>query len=150
MDSRVWSVTNYKLLITLLIFLDQITKAIFASRDFFLGFIHFKLVKNFGLPFGINFTPAISLILVLLIFLFLLLFWFKNQNNLSRSQQLALSLVLSGAVSNIADRIVFGFVRDFLDVNLGFVFNLADVFVVLGVIIMLFSGSAVKVLPKSG
>jgi signal peptidase II len=54
-------------------------------------------------------------------------------------------LILSGAVSNIIDRLYFGCVIDFIDLKIWPVFNLADSFIVLGVILIL-----LKQFKKSG
>ncbi|MDP4001391.1 MAG: signal peptidase II [bacterium] len=45
--------------------------------------------------------------------------------------------VFAGAVSNLGDRLVLGYVRDFVDLGLGFTFNLADIFIVIGLILIL-------------
>jgi signal peptidase II len=49
----------------------------------------------------------------------------------------ALGLVLGGSVSNLADRIRLGHVTDFLDVRWWPAFNLADTFIVVGVLVLL-------------
>ena len=55
-----------------------------------------------------------------------------------------LTIVISGAVSNIIDRIIYGAVIDFLDFHIAGVhwpaFNLADSLIVMGVIILLYDG----------
>jgi signal peptidase II len=119
--------------------IDQITKVIFTSRDFFLGPLKVLLIKNYGLPFGIKTANATSLIIVGACFLVFLIYSFFYHRGLSKKQSLGLALLLSGAASNILDRIFFGYVRDFFDLGLGFVFNLADAFIVLGILILLFS-----------
>ncbi len=43
-------------------------------------------------------------------------------------------MILAGAVSNLLDRLTLGYVRDFIDLNLGFTFNVADIFIVLGLL----------------
>lgn len=43
-------------------------------------------------------------------------------------------VTLAGALGNLYDRLVFGFVRDFLDVKFFAIFNIADIFIVLGMI----------------
>lgn len=115
---------------------DQITKAIFASRDFlFLG-MHFHLVKNSGLSFALNFGHLTNISVVVLAFVIFGWYVWKNRH-LEKLLNMGTALILAGAISNIFDRLYFGYVRDFWDVPLGFTFNLADVFIVLGIIIML-------------
>jgi signal peptidase II len=122
--------------IAILILLDQITKAIFVSRDFFLGPIKFILVKNYGLPFGINSSGTVSMIVVVVCLTVLIAYALKQKDKLDRWDNLGMVLILSGAISNIVDRIVLGYVRDFADLGWGFVFNLADVLIVLGLAVL--------------
>jgi signal peptidase II len=118
-----------------LIVFDQITKLIFSSRDFFFGPIHFHLVKNSGLGFSLNFGLLTNLIIIAVALIYFLYYYYFQHPN-----KIAYVLILSGAISNIVDRLYLGYVRDFLDIGLGFTFNLADVFIVLGIItIVLFS-----------
>ena len=55
----------------------------------------------------------------------------------------SLILILGGALGNLYDRIFFGAVPDFIDFHIGdfhwFVFNVADIFISIGVIIMILS-----------
>lgn len=57
---------------------------------------------------------------------------------------LAFVLILSGALSNIMDRLSFGCVIDFIDLKFWPVFNLADVFITIGAIIILVKSRKVK------
>ena len=59
-----------------------------------------------------------------------------------RGDQLALAMVLGGALGNIVDRIRFGYVVDFLDLHIGewrpfLVFNVADAAITIGVLLLL-------------
>jgi signal peptidase II len=127
----------------LLIFLagDQITKAFFGSRDFFVGFIHLHALKNRALSFGINFGDKVNFIILAIAIVLFLIYFVKN----FRLNKIGfwLLLILAGAALNLFDRIYFGFVRDFIDLGLGFTFNLADLYILTGLAGLLFS-------PKSG
>ena len=66
-----------------------------------------------------------------------------------RGDQLALSLVLGGALGNIVDRVRFGYVVDFLDLHFGelrpfYVFNVADAAISIGVVILLLRAFLVR------
>ena len=113
--------------IFLLILLDQITKLTFGSRDFFFGPLRIHGVKNFGLGFSLNFGLLPNLILITAALAFFVYYYFSHHLELSRWGKIMFVLILSGAISNIIDRLYLGFVRDFLDLGLGFTFNLADV-----------------------
>lgn len=66
-----------------------------------------------------------------------------------KGDQIALAMVLGGALGNIVDRVRFGYVVDFLDLHFGewrpfYVFNIADAAISIGVVILLFRAFFVK------
>ena len=66
--------------------------------------------------------------------------WIRREKQ--RGDQLALALVLGGALGNIVDRVQFGYVVDFLDLHFGtfrpfYVFNVGDAAISIGVVILL-------------
>ena len=78
-------------------------------------------------------------------------FWITREKE--RGDQLALALVLGGAIGNIVDRIRFGYVVDFLDLHIGgvrpfLVFNVADAAISIGVVVLLLRALLVKPAPK--
>lgn len=121
-------VVDCLLITVLLIALDQITKTLLFGRDFFISFIHIHPVKNFGLPFGLNFGSSINLIILIVAFV-VILFYFKQKPGL-------VYLIFAGALSNLLDRMMFGYVRDFLDLHLAFTFNIADILIIFGLILI--------------
>lgn len=103
-------------------------------------------VENTGamLGFGQNFTPALKIILLQLLPLLVLLFLLYRilvRTQLSPWMAVAFSFVIGGGIGNLIDRIRYGSVTDFLQLRLGFlqtgIFNMADVSVSLGVILIL-------------
>ena len=130
--------------IFLLIILDQITKLIFSSRDFFIGPVHFHLVKNYGLAFSLNFGILANIILITLGLILFIYYFSQHRTELGVRGRIALVLILAGAIANIIDRLYLGYVRDFLDLGLGFTINLADAFVAAGVLVILIHQSKVK------
>jgi len=68
-------------------------------------------------------------------------FWLKKLNRSQRWEAIAWSLVLGGALGNLIDRILYGYVIDFLDVYIGDwhwpAFNVADSAITLGVAMLL-------------
>jgi signal peptidase II len=117
---------SFLLLITsVLVGLDQLAKflIIHSSREYSV---------NRGLPFvGDNFFLSVGV--YVLLFAVLLLLIFKMEMGVRRRSGIAISLVLSGAGSNLIDRLTRGGVVDFVDIKIWPVFNLADVFIVIGV-----------------
>jgi signal peptidase II len=133
-----------------LVSLDQLTKFLVVSRfqlgesvTVVKGFFHLTLVHNSGAAFGILanlptphrepfffLVPGITLVVILAVFVRL-----KDRQNISIY---ALSLIVGGAVGNLADRIRLGYVIDFLDFHLQQkahfpAFNLADSAITMGV-----------------
>lgn len=120
-----------------LILFDQITKWILFPRNFFVSFLRIHGVKNYGLPFGINLNHTLSLFLIMIVLLGFLFYYFKSKT--TSAANLGFIFIFAGALSNIIDRIAFGFVRDFLDFGLSFTANFADAIIVVGLIILMFN-----------
>ena len=71
-----------------------------------------------------------------------------------RGDQLALAMVLGGALGNIVDRVQFGYVVDFLDLHFGtfrpfYVFNVGDAAISIGVVILLLRAFLFRNVVKS-
>lgn len=118
------------------VLIDQITKMLLASRDFFILGLHLHPMKNFGLPFGLDFGGVWNFILLCVVYA-VALWYIKHLPSKSIWMYAGKSMFLAGAASNLIDRIFFGYVRDFIDISLGFVFNVADLFIVVGLVIIL-------------
>lgn len=88
-------------------------------------------------------VPVKFFVLVLVPFLALMvgLYFLFVKSNLSKSTRIALSFVVGGGIGNIYDRYIYGSVTDFVHVDLGLIrtgiFNLADVSIMTGVLIIL-------------
>ncbi len=61
----------------------------------------------------------------------------------------ALGLVIGGSVSNLVDRVRLGYVTDFIDLRYWPAFNLADSFIVVGVVILLSTLLAAERMPRN-
>ena len=104
-------------------------------------------VENTGamLGFGQGFPPLVKMIFLKglpLIVLLILLARTLQKTNLNRWLVLAFAFVIGGGMGNLIDRIAYGSVTDFFQIKLGFfktgIFNMADVSVTIGVILLLF------------
>lgn len=130
-----------------LFLLDQLTKrAAFSESPESSGAFEFlnslrpvlgkQLFENDAFAFSLPMHgPAVYIIYALL--LALLIIWFIFTKNKSTKIYLGFLLILVGALSNIFDRITLGFVRDFIYIFWGNIFNLADIYIVLGIILMI-------------
>lgn len=106
------------------IFLDQITKYLFTST------CNPGMAFSLLMPFG-RFNIVFSFAILLGVFYLLV----KQKQ---RRQYVPLVLILSGGVSNLLDRIIFGCVRDFINFTIWPSFNLADSAVTVGVLTLSF------------
>ncbi len=99
--------------------------------------LYFSYVENRGAAFGI-FQDAKVFLVVLAVVMFLVITYYvaSRRKNLSKWMLIPLSMIAGGGISNVADRLQFGFVVDYIDFRLISypVFNLADICVVLGVL----------------
>jgi signal peptidase II len=135
--------------------LDQISKALVLGffgesgcaihRVAVSGFLDLVLTCNQGVSFGLlNRTGASSLIfsLVALLIILVLMFWLVRVR--ASVLAVAIGLIIGGAIGNVADRLRFGAVIDFLYFHAGAwywpAFNLADSAICLGVAAMLLDG----------
>ena len=130
----------YVLPVTLAVFiLDRLTKHIFCNRLLYSETIpvipnifHLTLVRNKGAAFGLFngrniFFSVFTILAVIAITLFI-----RSREYKSRLMLVSLGLILGGALGNLFDRIVFGYVIDFLDFRVWPVFNLADSCITIG------------------
>ena len=109
-----------------------------------LPFFDFTWVENRGISLGIaqaqNETHRWILVAVTAAIAVGVAWWICKEE--ARGDQLALAMVLGGALGNIVDRTRYGFVVDFLDLHFGtfrpfYVFNVADAAISIGVVILL-------------
>ena len=123
--------------------IDQSKKSL--SNNLFLSdYLNISLMWNEGIAFGLfafdesffyNFITILVIMVIIIVFFMIL----KNKGY----KKYSLIFILGGALGNLYDRIFFGAVPDFIDFHIGdfhwFVFNVADIFISIGVIIMILS-----------
>jgi signal peptidase II len=103
---------------------------------FFLRIIKIRFFANTGVAFGIPLGGWWLVVFLVLVFLVLLYLYMKYLRSDKLVAVVALALVLGGAVGNIIDRIRLGYVVDYVAISILPVFNLADVFIIAGILIM--------------
>ena len=139
-------------LVLLIFLLDRLSKIyVIDLNNKFLGseifsskFLNITLIWNEGIAFGLlSFNKTIfynALTFLILIIILIIFFMLSKSNGIKK---FSLMMILGGAIGNVYDRIFYGAVPDFIDFHVGefhwFIFNLADVFITLGVIIMIMS-----------
>lgn len=126
---------------------DQVTKAAVRARlepgemvDLMLG-LSLVNVRNRGIAFGLLADGGALLIVVTLAALVLLGAYFALHAE-RRGMWLATGFICGGAIGNLADRLREGAVTDFVDLPAWPAFNIADVAITVGVVLLLLFGLA--------
>ena len=151
------------LIVTLIfLFLDQIIKNIlivsfpFAHPIIIISnFFNITLVQNTGAAFSILSSNTLFLILIGVVAIALLYIFFIKDKTLSNFESILYGALAGGILGNLFDRIVRGYVVDYLDFNIfGYnfpVFNLADICITVSIfllIIDIFKGDKNEVSSK--
>jgi len=122
-----------------------------GSEIFSSKFLNISLIWNEGIAFGLltfsnQNTYNVLTILILLIITAIFFMIIKSKS----FERYALLMILGGALGNVFDRIIYKAVPDFIDFHVGdfhwFIFNVSDIFITIGVILMIFFEIIVK--PK--
>ena len=137
-------------LVFLIFLLDRLSKIyVIDLNNKFLGseifsskFLNITLIWNEGIAFGFfsfdeKYYYNILTLIISLIIIGILIFTLKSNG----IQKYALLMILGGALGNLFDRIFYKAVPDFFDFHIGdfhwFIFNVADIFITIGVIFMI-------------
>ena len=124
------------------IYVISLHKKLFGTEIYSSKFLNISLIWNEGIAFGLlsfnqeNLYNLLTFLIILIIF-FILIMTFKS----SGLKKIALIMILGGALGNVFDRILYKAVPDFIDFHIGnfhwFVFNVADIFITLGIFFMI-------------
>jgi len=143
----------FNFFIVIIIFgLDRISKLYvlnLADTDQFVNiyinqFLNFHLIWNTGVGFGLfssdtNFYYNLITFLIILINVIILIMIFKSANY----KFFLLLIILGGSLGNLFDRIYYKAVPDFVDLHYNdfhwYIFNVADIFITVGVICLIFA-----------
>ena len=138
------------IIIFLIFILDRFSKIYVMNLDrtnnseelYTSKFLNISLIWNEGIAFGLlsfnqdnlyNFLSLLITIIILIIFFMIV----KNDN----IKKYPLLMIFAGAIGNLYDRIIYKAVPDFIDFHIGefhwFIFNVADIFISLGVFFMI-------------
>ena len=107
-----------------------------ASRPVIPGVVHLTHVQNTGAAFGLFQGQTPLLVGAALLALLLAVIFRKELAKESAVFRTGYALGLAGAVGNLIDRLVWGWVTDFIDLRVWPVFNLADTSIVLSAIVI--------------
>ena len=139
---------NYFIVFIILISIciDQIVKQVIiknilnSSIEIINGVLNFTYVENTGGAYGIGSNNILMFIIINVIIIGILMkFVISKRDEINNALLIAISLIIAGGIGNLIDRIFRGYVIDFIDINPVFkypVFNIADIFVVTGCIVI--------------
>jgi len=96
------------------------------------GILRITLVLNDGAAFGLFKGRSVFFVFISLAVIIAIVAYLVKSRRLDRSISIGLGLILGGALGNLADRIAFGKVVDFIDFGIWPVFNIADSCITIG------------------
>ena len=124
------------------IYVIYLDKKFLGSEIFSSKYLNINLIWNDGIAFGLfsfqksNLYNFLTLIIIAIIFL--IIFMTAKAEGIKKY---SLLMILGGAIGNVFDRLFNRAVPDFIDFHIGnfhwFIFNIADVFITIGVIFMI-------------
>ena len=142
------------LLIIIIFFLDRISKvkiiSTFNDRVYYINdYVNFDLIWNIGIGFGFLSTESsltynlitflIGVVILYLVYVFALA---------EKIDKLIFSIIIGGALGNFYDRLVYKAVPDFIDLHHNnfhwFTFNVADIFITVGILIFIIRSFFIK------
>ena len=138
------------LIALIIIIIDIISKQVISnlmlenqSIKLINNLLYITYVKNTGVAFSLL-EGKIPIIVIITIIITIFLIKYTQEKNLNKLEKISYGLVIGGAIGNLIDRIIYGYVIDFIDVKIFSynypIFNLADSFIVIGIILILIDG----------
>ena len=141
-------------IIIFIFFIDRYSKIEiinnFSQNNFYMNeYVNLSLTWNTGIGFGLlssDSTLLYNLTSSLIAFVIFVLFYFAIKAK--KNEKFVFSLIIGGAIGNFYDRLIFNAVPDFIDLHFNnfhwFTFNVADIFITIGVIAFLIKGFFLK------
>lgn len=122
----------------------DVNKSIIMIKNFF----SLTYVRNTGAAFSIFLGQRFFLIIISAIIIFTLIYYVIRHKPSNLYEKISFSMIIGGSIGNFLNRVFLGYVIDFLDFNLfGYdypIFNLADSFIFVGVLLLLIESWKVK------
>ena len=137
------------LIITIIVLIIDLLSKVIVSSNLSLyesisvikGFFNITYHVNYGAAFSIFNNSNIFLILITLLIIIFLIYYIIKNNKFDNLYIISYGLLFGGALGNLFDRIKYSYVRDFLDFKIfnydAPIFNVADMCITFGVIILL-------------
>lgn len=131
-------------IILTIIIVDQIVKIAITNQEndiiIFQGVLKLNYNENTGIAFGMASGNTVKVIITEILVLFVLFrFLIRQIDNMEMIPKISISFIMAGGISNFIDRMIRGRVIDYIDISELIskfpIFNIADIFIVLGFII---------------
>ena len=145
------NIFTFLLILSIFLF-DRVSKLIIINLESLYGiknypltsFLNFELIWNDGIAFGLlSFNNEFYYNIITLVIIVITLIIFFMMINSFGIQKYGFMMVFSGSLGNVFDRLYYSSVPDFIDIHFNnfhwFIFNVADIFISLGVIILICS-----------
>ena len=143
-------VTNYLIILSIFA-LDRVSKILIVNyikeseknEIILTSFLNLDLIWNEGIAFGLlSFKEATSYNFVTIIISVVIIILTIILNKAEKLSRIGLLLVIGGALGNFFDRIFYSAVPDFIDFHYNgfhwFIFNIADIFITLGILCLIY------------
>jgi signal peptidase II len=120
----------------LMIAVDQLVKLLIVE------IFPFLIFYNSGIAFGLLTDREAGVVVFVALFFLVAVFFLKRfagfgkDNSITKSEVIGWGLFIGGAVSNLLDRFLYGAIVDFVTLNSFYTFNLADIAIIFGIVII--------------
>ena len=123
------------------IYVIYLDKKLFGSEIFSSKFLNINLIWNEGIAFGLfSFNEKIFYNILTILILIIILIIFIMAIRSDGFKKYTFLMILGGALGNVFDRLYYKAVPDFIDFHIGnfhwFIFNVADIFITIGIFFM--------------
>ena len=123
------------------IYVIYLDNKLFGSEIFSSNFLNIYLIWNEGIAFGLfSFNEKIFYNILTIMILIIILIIFIMTIKSDGFKKYSLLMILGGALGNVFDRLYYKAVPDFIDFHIGnfhwFIFNVADIFITIGILFM--------------
>ena len=123
------------------IYVIYLDNKLFGSEIYSSNFLNINLIWNEGIAFGLfSFNEKIfyNILTIIILIIILIIFFMTIKSN--GLKKYSLLMILGGALGNVFDRLYYKAVPDFIDFHIGnfhwFIFNVADIFITIGILFM--------------
>ena len=123
------------------IYVIYLDKKLFGSEIFSSKFLNINLIWNEGIAFGLfSFNEKIFYNILTILILIIIFIIFIMAIKSDGFKKYTFLMILGGALGNVFDRLYYKAVPDFIDFHIGnfhwFIFNVADIFITIGIFFM--------------